>query len=102
MDKDIFYDLLHSENILFDNRTDAKFEQLFKNLKKVYPDFTPAFEVNFKKPLGPKRKYFHSLIANNTTNNFNQLCESLDINSTPEHLSYLYILYHTKYTAYLK
>ena len=102
MDKDIFYDLLHSENILFDNRTDAKFEQLFKNLKKVYPDFTPAFEVNFKKPLGPKRKYFHSLIVNETINNFNHLCDTLDIISTPEHLSYLYTTIYTRYTGYLK
>lgn len=102
MDKDLFYDLLHSENILFDNRTEPKFEELSKNLKKVYPRYTPSFEVNFKKPLGPKRKYFHSIIVNETISNFNHLCDKLNINSTLEHLSYLYTIKNNRYTGYLK
>jgi len=102
MDKDLFYDLLHSENILFDTRTEPKFEQLSKSLIKVYPSYTPSFEVNFKKPLGPKRKYYHNLISNETTSKFNSLCDTLDISSTPEHLSYLYATLNSRYTGYLK
>jgi len=70
--------------------TDLKFKQDFGELKKVYHQYQPSYDISFPKPLNNKRKYFQLLIENEATQFLNyihtQVEESINDNSKKYHV----------------
>lgn len=92
MQNNFFSDLLFREPIINDNvvKTDNQFLNDFNNLKTVIPNSAPKYEVAFKKPLFPIRKYYHKLISNEATVLFNELLAAFSTNNIFEENLYLY------------
>lgn len=69
---------------------DLKFKQDLGELKKVYHQYQPSYDISFPKPLNNKRKYFQLLIENESTQFLNyihkQIEESLNDNSKKYHV----------------
>lgn len=55
------------------NTSEAKYNQLNHEIKKVHFSFQPLYEVVFPKPLSEKRKYYHILITNEVTQYLNAI-----------------------------
>lgn len=70
--------------------SDLKFKQDIGDLKKVYHQYQPTYDISFPKPLNNKRKYFLMLIENQATQFLNyiytQVSESLNDNSKKYHV----------------
>lgn len=70
--------------------SDLKFKQDLGDLKKVYHQYQPAYDISFPKPLNNKRKYLLMLIENQATQFLNyihtQVSESLNDNSKKYHV----------------
>lgn len=103
MNKDFFIDLLHIDKLSIDKRTDNQYKLDNKKIDKVYPNATPLYEVVFKKKaFSEKRKYYVKLINAETTIRLNEMINALDINSTNDHLKYLYHKYYKIFTEYFR
>jgi len=101
MAKDLFIDLLYVEKVTDDKRTDNQFKELLNGFKKEYPITTPNYEIDFKKAYSNKRKYYFKLIENDYIKKFNAINDTLEANSTPGHLSFLYDKEFNRITNYL-
>lgn len=101
MAKDLFIDLLYVEKVIDDKRTDNQFKELLNGFKKEYPITTPNYEIDFKKAYSNKRKYYFKLIENDYIKKFNAINDTLEANSTPGHLSFLYDKEFNRITNYL-
>jgi hypothetical protein len=101
MAKDLFIDLLYVEKVTDDKRTENQFKELLNGFKKEYPITTPIYEIDFKKAYSNKRKYYIKLIENDYIKKFNAINDTLEANSTPGHLSFLYDKEYNRITNYL-
>ncbi|MFL0351942.1 DUF6617 family protein [Xanthomarina sp. GH4-25] len=101
MAKDLFIDLLYVEKVTDDKRTENQFKELLKGFKKQYLNTTPNYEIDFKKAYSNKRKYYFKLIENDYIKKFNAINDTLEANSTPGHLSFLYDKEFNRITNYL-
>ena len=101
MAKDLFIDLLYVEKVTDDKRTENQFKELLNGFKKEYPITTPNYEIDFKKAYSNKRKYYIKLIENDYIKKFNAINDTLEANSTPGHLSFLYDKEFNRITNYL-
>lgn len=101
MAKDLFIDLLYVEKVTDEKRTDNQFKELLNGFKKEYPITTPNYEIDFKKAYSNKRKYYFKLIENDYIKKFNAINDTLEANSTPGHLSFLYDKEFNRITNYL-
>lgn len=101
MAKDLFIDLLYVEKVTDDKRTDNQFKELLNGFKKEYPITTPNYEIDFKKAYSNKRKYYFELIESDYIKKFNAINDTLEANSTPGHLSFLYDKEFNRITNYL-
>jgi hypothetical protein len=90
MYKDIINDLIYVKPISIDNRTDLQFNEDIQKLKKEYPIATPIYEIEFKKPLTPIRKYYSELIKNFITKKLNQIITNSKTDKLEEEYQYLY------------
>ncbi|MEX2335704.1 MAG: DUF6617 family protein [Fulvivirga sp.] len=70
--------------------SDLKFKQDLAELKKVYHQYQPSFEISFPKPLNNRRKYFYTLINSETIQFLNyihtQVSESINANAKKYHI----------------
>lgn len=101
MAKDLFIDLLYAEKVSEDTRTENQFKELLKGFKKEYHNTTPKYEIDFKKAYSNKRKYYFKLIENEYIKSFNQINNVLKVNSTPDHLAFLYDKEYNRIKNYL-
>ncbi|MGM5470238.1 DUF6617 family protein [Flavobacteriaceae bacterium LMO-SS05] len=101
MAKDLFIDLLYVEKVTDDKRTENQFKELLKGFKKEYPNTTPNYEIDFKKAYSNKRQYYSKLIEKEYIKKFNHINNTLEVNSTPGHMSFLYDKEYNRITNYL-
>lgn len=90
MYKDIINDLIYVKTVSQDDRTDLQFNEDIQKLKKEYPIATPIYEIEFKKPLTPIRKYYSELIKNFITKKLNQIITNSKTDKLEEEYQYLY------------
>lgn len=102
MAKDIFYDLIYTDKVNQDSRTENQYRDQLNNLKYEFPIVKPFYQINFKKPLSVKRKFYSKLIENEVIKYFNSFIKSFDIETTEEEYFFLYKKYFNKYSQYLR
>lgn len=90
MSKDIINDLIYVNPVSKDNRTDTKIIEELKSLVKEYPIATPLYEIDFKKPITPIRKYYTELIKNFITSKLNEIISNSKTDKLEEEYQYLY------------
>lgn len=90
MYQDIINDLIYVNPVSKDERTDLQFNEDIKKVQKQYPIATPLFEIEFKKPLTPIRKYYSELIKSFTTKKLNEIITNSKSDKLEEEYQYLY------------
>lgn len=90
MSKDIINDLIYINPVSKDNRTDTKIIEELKSLVKEYPIATPLYEIDFKKPITPIRKYYTELVKNFITSKLNEIISNSKTDKLEEEYQYLY------------
>lgn len=90
MYKDIINDLIYVKPVSKDERTASQFDEDIKKIQKEYPISTPSYEIEFKKPLTPIRKYYSELIKNFTLKKLNQIITNSKADKLEEEYQYLY------------
>ena len=103
MINDFFSELLFREPIIKDNiiKTDNQFEIESKKLKTKIPVTTPSFEIEFKRPLHPIRKYYYKRISNETTALFNELVNAFSSKNVLEENVFLYQKFYNVFSQNL-
>lgn len=103
MINDFFSELLFREPIIKDNiiKTDNQFEIESKKLKTKIPVTTPSFEIEFKRPLHPIRKYYYKRISNETTALFNELVNAFSSKNVLEENIFLYQKFYNVFSQNL-
>lgn len=92
MSKDIINDLIYINPVSKDNRTDTKITEELKSLVKEYPIATPLYEIDFKKPITPIRKYYTELVKNFITSKLNEIISNSKTDKLEEEYQYLYAI----------
>jgi hypothetical protein len=90
MYKDIINDLIYVKPVSKDGRTDLQFNVDIKKIQKEYPIATPLYEIEFKKPLTPIRKYYSELIKSFITKKLNEIITNSKSDKLEEEHQYLY------------
>lgn len=90
MYKDIINDLIYVKPVSKDGRTDLQFNVDIKKIQKEYPIATPLYEIEFKKPLTPIRKYYSELIKSFITKKLNEIITNSKSDKLEEEYQYLY------------
>lgn len=90
MYKDIINDLIYVKPVSKDGRTDLQFNVDIKKIQKEYPIATPLYEIEFKKPLTPIRKYYSELIKSFITKKLNEFITNSKSDKLEEEHQYLY------------
>lgn len=101
MAENVFNDLLYIDQVPNDTRTETDFKNLLKNTEKEYYAHTPKFEIEFKKALTCKRKYYTSIIENETKKQLNKCLDAFDKNTSEIHYQYLYNRYFNNFLNYI-
>lgn len=100
MYQDIVNDLIYVKPVSKDDRTDIKFNEDLKKLQKAYPIATPLYEIDFKKPITPIRKYYTELIKNFITNKLNDIISNSKTDKLDEEYQYLYVITESELKQY--
>lgn len=74
---------------IFGKQSDIKFKQLLLEVKKEYYAHQPKYEVDFIKPLSNIRKYYHTIIENETRRYLNDLHTNISEALNEDEKSYL-------------
>jgi hypothetical protein len=90
MYKDIINDLIYVKPVSKDERTDLQFNEDIKKIQKQYPIATPIYEIEFKKPLTPIRKYYSELLKSFITKKLNEIITNSKSDKLEEEYQYLY------------
>lgn len=90
MYQDIINDLIYVKPVSKDQRTDLQFNEELKIMPKEYPIATPFYEIEFKKPLTPARKYYSELIKTFTVKKLNEIITNSKTGKIAEEYQYLY------------
>jgi hypothetical protein len=90
MYKDIINDLIYVKPVSKDERTDLQFNENIKKIQKQYPIATPIYEIEFKKPLTPIRKYYSELLKSFITKKLNEIITNSKSDKLEEEYQYLY------------
>lgn len=100
MYQDIINDLIYVKPVSKDERTDLQFNEELNKLQKEFPIATPLYEVEFKKPLTPIRKYYSELIKNFITKKVNEIIAVSKSDKLEEEYQYLYKSTESKIKQY--
>jgi len=90
MYKDIINDLIYVKPVSKDERTDLQFNEDVKKIQKQFPRATPIYEIEFKKPLTPIRKYYSELLKSFITKKLNEIITNSKSDKLEEEYQYLY------------
>lgn len=103
MSNDFFSDLLFREPIIKDKvvKTDYQFEIELNRLKIDIPNATPKFEIEFKRPLLPIRKYYYKRISNETITLFNEMLNAFSSKNVLEENIFLYQKFYNVFSQNL-
>jgi hypothetical protein len=88
MYQDIYTDILFLFRVSKDDRTETQFIEETTLIKEEIPVGTPIYQLDFKKPLSPIRKYYHKLITNFTIKLFNEIVNESKFDKLEEEYQY--------------
>ena len=88
MYQDIYTDILFLFRVSKDDRTETQFKEETTLIKEEIPVGTPIYQLDFKKPLSPIRKYYHKLITNFTIKLFNEIVNESKFDKLEEEYQY--------------
>lgn len=100
MSQNIINDLIYINPVSKDDRTDVKFNEDLKKIQKTYPIGTPLYEIDFKKPITPIRKYYTELIKNFITSKLNDIISNSKTDKLEEEYQYLYAITESELKQY--
>jgi len=103
MTNDFFLDLLNNQILTKGDvvKTDNQFLDELSNLLHEIPIYTPNYEVEYKRPIYPIRKYHHRRISNETTSIFNKVFGVFSNSNLQEEYYLQYQKYHDFFSEIL-
>lgn len=103
MAKYIFLELVtKTKGIHRDKRREKDFSELLMNIKENNRAPTAVFNLDFKRPLSDKKKYYSIIIFNDTQRMIEEFKKEFPSNAIEEELRFSYNSLHKKIDKYLK